>query len=361
MNLLDQAVPFFYANTNIVYAIAVLLVTFILSLLIRVVVLRLEQYARKTATLWDNVFVRSVGSPLRFLLWVVGLGIALNLLRDNLSTIFAEMIMPLHRLGIVVVIAWFLIRFVQSMQHAVVAKKSATGEYVDKAVVDAIGKILRLIIGIVMLLIAMQELGFSISGLLAFGGMGGIAIGFAAKDLLSNFFGGLIIYLDRPFAEGDWIRSPDRDIEGSVAQIGWRVTCIKKFNSRPLYVPNSVFGTIAIENPSRMSNRRIYETIGIRYEDADVIEKIVQQVTMYLQSHVEIDQEQTLMVNFATFAPSSLDFFVYCFTKTTSWVEFNNIKQEVLLQILKIIETNNAECAFPTTTVHLQGADVSSA
>ena len=91
---------------------------------------------------------------------------------------------------------------------------------------------------------------------------------FAAKDLLANFFGGLTIYLDRPFAVGDWIRSPDREIEGTVERIGWRLTLIRTFDKRPLYIPNAVFTTIAVENPSRMHNRRIYETIGIRYDDA---------------------------------------------------------------------------------------------
>jgi MscS family membrane protein len=71
-----------------------------------------------------------------------------------------------------------------------------------------------------------------------------------------------MIYLDRPFAVGDWIRSPDRDIEGTVEDIGWRLTRIRTFDSRPLYVPNSAFTSIAVENPSRMEHRRIYETIG---------------------------------------------------------------------------------------------------
>ena len=91
----------------------------------------------------------------------------------------------------------------------------------------------------------MQTLGFSVSGVMAFGGIGGIAIGFAAKDLLANFFGALTIYLDRPFSEGDWIRSPDREIEGIVENIGWRLTVIRSFDKRPIYVPNSVFASIA--------------------------------------------------------------------------------------------------------------------
>ena len=162
-----------------------------------------------------------------------------------------------------------------------------------------------------------------------------------------------MIYLDRPFSVGDWIRSPDRQIEGTVESIGWRLTVIRTFDKRPLYVPNSVFANIAVENPSRMTNRRIYETIGIRYADVDKMEAITSDVESMLRQHPDIDTSQTLIVNFVDFAPSSLDFFVYTFTKTTVWVEFHKIKQDVLLKIENIISSHGAEIAFPTSTVHI--------
>ena len=87
---------------------------------------------------------------------------------------------------------------------------------------------------------------------MAFGGIGGIAIGFAAKDLLANFFGALMIFLDRPFSIGDWIRSPDREIEGVVEDIGWRSTKIRTFDKRPLFIPNSAFASLTVENASKM-------------------------------------------------------------------------------------------------------------
>jgi len=202
-------------------------------------------------------------------------------------------------------------------------------------------------------LVALQTLGYSVSGVLAFGGVGGIAIGFAAKDLLANFFGGLMIYLDRPFAVGDWIRSPDREIEGTVEEIGWRLTRIRSFDKRPIYVPNAMFATIALVNPSRMSHRRIYETIGIRYQDVDKMAAITRDVKAMLGGHPEIDASQTLIVNFNAFAPSSLDFFVYTFTKTTNWVHYHEVKEDVLLRILAIVAAHGAEVAFPTSTVHV--------
>jgi MscS family membrane protein len=108
-----------------------------------------------------------------------------------------------------------------------------------------------------------------------------------------------------------------------------------------------------VENPSRMSHRRIYETVGIRYCDVRKMEPIIEQVKTMLTAHPEIDETQTLIVNFNQFAPSSLDFFIYTFTHTTNWIKFHEVKQDVLLKVIGIIEQNGAEVAFPTSTIHM--------
>ena len=223
----------------------------------------------------------------------------------------------------------------------------------DPTTVGALGRLVRLILLVIIIMIVMQNYGYSISGILAFGGIGGIAVGFAAKDILANFFGGLMIYLDRPFKVGDWIRSPDKQIEGTVEDIGWRQTRIRTFDKRPLYVPNATFANISVENPSRMTNRRIYEYVGVRYDDSAQLTGIIAEVKSMLLAHPEIDTKQTLIVNFDRFGPSSLDFFIYTFTKTTNWIRFHEIKQDVMVNVMNIIEKNGASIAFPTTTVHL--------
>ena len=160
--------------------------------------------------------------------------------------------------------------------------------------------------------------------------------------------------MDRPFSVGDWIRSPDKEIEGTVEYISWRHTRVRAFNKNPIYVPNALFTSIVVENPTRMTHRRIKETIGIRYEDIGVMSVIVSEVKAMLQNHDEIDATQTLIVNFNTFGPSSLDFFIYTFTKTKNWVHFHEVKQDVLLKVAGIIERHGAQIAFPTQTVHIE-------
>jgi MscS family membrane protein len=121
-------------------------------------------------------------------------------------------------------------------------------------------------------------------------------------------------------------------------------------------VPNSLFTTIVVENPTRMTHRRIKETIGIRYDDLDKMAAIVADVKAMLQAHSEIDSSVTLIVNFNQFAASSLDFFIYAFTKTVDWVHYHEVKQDVLLKVAAIIETYGAEIAFPTRTLHIESA-----
>lgn len=309
--------------------------------------IRLQKKLECTKTAWDDAFIHAIRKPLSLLIWVFGLSFSLDVMGVDFSSAIRE-------LGIIVSVAWCAVRFIRFAEKNIIHQQKVKGKAIDRSTADAISQLLRVAVIITSFLVGLQTMGFNISAILAFGGIGGIAIGFAAKDLLSNFFGGLMIYLDRPFAIGDWIRSSDKEIEGTVERIGWRLTVIRTFDKRPLYIPNSIFASIAVENPSRMTNRRIYETIGVRYDDASVLPVIVNDVREMLQAHDEIDTKQTLMVNFNKFSESSLDFFVYTFTKTTDWQHYHHVKQDVLFKINAIITKHNAEMAFPTSTIYLQ-------
>lgn len=326
--------------------------TLIVALVARVVFNNLMRQAAKSKNLWDDALIDAAVRPVRWMIWLVGFSWATQIAASQSEMNLLKAINPIQDVGVVVILAWFLIRFISH------AEKNLTDtdynhEPLDQTTVSAMGKLIRISVLITTALVIMQTLGYSVSGVLAFGGIGGLAVGFAAKDLLANFFGGLMIYMDRPFKVGDWVRSPDQQIEGTVEDIGWRLTRIRTFDKRPLYVPNSTFTHISVENPSRMENRRIYETIGIRYDDADKIAAIVEDIKVMLKQHDEIDQGQTMIVNFNSFAPSSLDFFVYTFTKTVNWAHFHDVKQDVLLKILNIVAKHGAECAFPTSTIHI--------
>ncbi len=312
----------------------------------------LGRHAEQTHNVWDDALIDASRKPAVWLVWVIGVNFAAGVAARLADSPWYDLVEPVNRVAALFLGALFLVNFVKRAERNLTHPDYFSEPY-DATTVRAVGKIVRVSVIITAVLITMQMFGYSVGGVLAFGGIGGLAVGFAAKDLLANFFGGLMIYLDRPFAVGEWVRSPDKEIEGTVEDIGWRLTRIRTFDKRPLYIPNAVFANIAVENPSRMLNRRIYETIGVRYEDIGVVEDIVTDVKTMLESHPDIDATQTLIVNFNCFAQSSLDFFVYTFTHTTNWVEFHNIKQDVLLKIAKLIAARGAEIAFPTSTLHL--------
>lgn len=319
----------------------------------RIILNRMHAKAEKTRTPWDDALLGSVRKPLSALIWLVGISLAAEVVARQSDAALFDYIQPTRELGLIAIVTWFVLRFIGRAERTIIQYSHQYDGDVDQTAVDAVAKLLKATVAITAGLVVLQTLGVSISGILAFGGVGGIAVGFAARDMLANFFGSLTIYLDKPFKVGDWVRSPDRQIEGTVEKIGWRSTRIRTFEQRPLYIPNAVFTTIVVENPSRMLNRRISETIGIRYDDYGSVRDIVDAVRQMLEGHEDIDKERTLIVNFVSYGGSSLDIMVYCLTRTIDWVEFHKVKQDVLLKIGDIIESQGAEIAFPTRTLHL--------
>jgi MscS family membrane protein len=315
---------------------------------------RLERLAARSAALWDDALIKAARRPLTLILWIAATAFVAQIIADHRGRALPDFVAPARNAVVILAFAWFLLRLIGNASRGFLQRAAAAGEDIDRTTVDALTKLARVSVVAVAVLVIAQNLGFSIAGLLAFGGLGGIAIGFAAKDMLANFFGGLTIYLDRPFVVGEWIRSPDKDIEGTVEYIGWRHTRVRAFNKNPIYVPNALFTTIVVENPTRMTHRRIKETIGVRYTDLDRLPMIVADVKAMLQAHPEIDSDATLIVNFNQFGPSSLDIFVYAFTRTVDWVHYHAAKQDVLLRIADIIRCHGAEIAFPTRTLHIE-------
>ncbi|EKT53032.1 mechanosensitive ion channel family protein [Providencia burhodogranariea] len=252
----------------------------------------------------------------------------------------------------IALIALILMRKLFQLANRLEKKQIAKGS--DPTSARIIARIFKITIFVVIILLFGEHFGMSLSGLMTFGGIGGIAIGMAGKDILSNFFSGVMLYFDRPFNIGDWVSSPDKNIEGTVVEIGWRITKIITFDHRPLYIPNSLFSSISVENPGRMTNRRIKTELGLRYEDADKIGDIVNDIRTMLQQDESIDTGQTLLVYFDAFADSSLNIMVYCFTKTTVWAEWLAAQQEIYLKIIEIVKRHGADFAYPTQTLFIE-------
>lgn len=290
----------------------------------------------------------TIRSPISWILYVMAVTVSLGVVNKEFQIQLINEFKDLREIVIIIVFGFFLKDFIYVAKTRRLAAIDPNNPKDDKTTIQVAANIASVFAFIIVGLMILQEIGLSLSGLMAFGGIGGLIVGLSAKEILADFFGGLILIADKPFKVGDWIRSPDRNIEGTVEEIGMRRICVRTFDKRPLYIPNSILSMITIENPSRMTNRRINETIGIRYEDAEKMSIITRRVKEMIENHSGIDAEQTLMVNFNSYGPSSLDFFIYCFTKTTDWVTYHGVKHNILSNIYEIIKDEGADIAYPT-------------
>lgn len=342
-----------HLSPDIIRLLLILAVTTVAHALAMRAMNHAEKLAAKTDNVWDDALLSAARKPLPAFIWLSGLGVLLHLIHQQTGERLLEYLAPARNIGFIVCITWFLFRLIREVASNLLTLRAQTSATVDRTTVDGLSKIARISVVVIALLMAMQTLGFSISGLLAFGGVGGIAVGFAAKDLLANLFGGLMVHLDRPFNVGDSIRSPDRQIEGKVEHIGWRQSSIRALNMSLIYVPNALFTAIIVENTTRMSNRRIQETLSLRYEDIGRLAAITTDINAMLRAHPGIDTEQRIIVSLSAMAESSLNIALIAFTQCTDLAEFHQVKQDILFQCAAIIAQHGADFAFPTRTMHI--------
>ena len=348
-NLIDTVLE----NIWMVEVFVILIGTAVARFVAKILLDRLAAKSEVTQNIVDDSLVESARRPVVYAIWIIGISFAAESVGGAAQAEIFSHVSKLRDAGIISMLVWFSTRFTRLVEDKLSYSEMTEGS-LDKTTMSMMGKLIRAAILITGFLLVMQAFGISVTGVLAMGGVGGLAIGFAARDLLANIFGTIMIFIDKPFRVGDWVRSPDREIEGTVEEINWRATIIRTFDKRPLYVPNSLFANMAVETPSRQTNRRIYETIGLRYDDIETLEPILIEIREMLDKHQAIDKDQMIMVNFLNFGPSSLDFFLYCFTKTTDWRTYHEIKENVLFKIAAVIKKHNAEIAFPTQTLDIK-------
>ncbi len=331
----------------------IFLFTLSLTQLIKYLLFILFKYLVRRKTGIDSSIIVAAKKPIVFVLWLYSFVICVDLIAERIDENFLRFTMATKIVIVYISILIFLLRTISQIKKHYILKQERYGSIVDYAGLDAVDKLSKVVIIVIWTIVVLSRMGFNLNALLAFGGAGGVLVGFAGKDLFANIFGGLIIYLDKPFVVGDWIASPDKEIEGDVEYIGWRQTRILTLEKYPVYVPNSIFGTIVIQNKSRLRSRRIKETMNIRYLDINKVEKITKDITKMLKEHPGINKKYKMFVNFTNFTDGMLTLTIYTFTNTTEFVRFYEIKQDVLLKITEIIKENGAELAFMPNTVYL--------
>jgi len=311
---------------------------------------------------WIGTFLKAIQRPIQWLIWSNSLLYLIHALGRwmDLGDWANQSGKWIHFVWLISV-TWILLNWKKQIEELIKHNKQFENKTsLEKATTDAIGRLLSIVIIIISGLMGLQIIGVPIESLLAIGAVGAAGIAWASTDVVKNFFGGLMIHLTRPFGSGDWINSPEKEIEGVVEEIGWYQTRIRTFDKRPIYVPNGLFTSIVLRNPTRMSNRRIMTDICLRYEDMKAVPTIVKEIEEMLQTHPAIDQNQALMVHFTDFNPYSLGINVYCFTKTISWSAWRKERQDVFFRIAQIVKENGAEITLPSHQLYVNSSKPSS-
>ncbi|OGO94232.1 MAG: mechanosensitive ion channel protein MscS [Coxiella sp. RIFCSPHIGHO2_12_FULL_44_14] len=342
----------------IIKSITVLASAILVSLTEWIIYRRLTPRAIHKQQVWRESFLRAFHEPVQILVVLMTLSFLFSIIAEQLS-FDGDTLKTVDNFRLFFLILftfWVGMRFIRRVEEGMVVcleKGETKIKLNDRTSVHAISQFSRVVLIIITSLIVLQSLGVRISALLAFGGVGALVLGLAAKDNLANFIGGMMIYWDRPFSVGDWIRSPDQEIEGTVENIGWRLTRIRTLDKRALYLPNGILSNIAIENPSRMTHRRIKTTLGVRYEDASKIIAITHDIDQMVRQYPDIDEKQTVLIYLSEFAPSSLNILIQAFTKATDGEAFQAVQQDIFLKVVDIVNKHGAECAYPTQTLHV--------
>ena len=251
-----------------------------------------------------------------------------------------------------ILFCWFLNQVVKKWEIDFYKNSSVYSSDFQSSV-EVFFLLLRALIYIVIAFVIMRafDLDHLADSLFTTGAVGALLVSFAARDAISNIFGGFMILFDRPFKVGDYISSPDRDIEGTVERIGWRVTQVRTPSKRTKYIPNCLFSTICIENLTRMSNRRICFTLGVRYVDIDKIKKICQKIEKDFTKHDFIDHRMNNFCTFNSLGDFSVNMLLNLYTKPQTYKDYNKSIESVLSLAIKIIKDNGADFPFPTTTL----------
>ncbi len=323
-------------------ALAVIVVAFLAAVFIKAISGRLERGQRK----WETAFFSTLSGPLVLLIYLVGFTYILEIFVSENQTRTIALSATIRHIGIIACLLMFSLRFIRKVEEEMIEGIAAGGKGLDATGTRMVARLIRISLVLAAGLTALSETGVSVSGILAFGGVSGLAVGLAAKDPLANFFGAVMISLDRPFVEGDEIRSPDRSVEGFVEHIGWRITRIRTYNGHALYLPNALFSTVIVENFTHMKLRYFDQVFGLRQEDMDKVGDISKDIKELLTQHEKVDNDY-LNVIVRKFSAFTIDLAVEFYTTQVDYKSFTKVREEMLLAIVEIIYKHGAEMPYP--------------
>ncbi len=318
----------------------------------------LRRQVQRTDTLLDDKVLEAISQPLKLVPVIIGVYIAVQILGLDGTAENPGPGINLVRSLIVLAIFWGLHNAVRPVSFLLTPLREA----LSPVLVDWMAKTLRVLFIIIGAAAVLQVWGIPVAPIVAGLGLFGVAVGLGAQDLFRNLIAGLMILIEKRFLPGDWIKV-DGVVEGNVEHINFRSTLVRRFDKGPVYVPNSYLSDNAVTNFSRMTHRRIKWAIGVEYKTShEQLQYIRDHVLEWILNHPEFAEppEVATFMRVDSFGPSSIDFLLYCFTRTINWGEWLRLKEELAFAVKRIVEDEAGTAfAFPSTSVYLDdGAEV---
>ena len=314
----------------------------------------------------------AINTPLIYSLYLLSIQISIFILIKD--QILINNIMPWINTIYMALLTWAIYSILNNSITIYAQNLLERYQNVRKEMIVFILKIIKVILILVVILFLFTQLGIDVKAILASLGVGGIAIALAAKDTLANFFASLNIMTDNSFSQGDWIKTDD--FEGTVVDIRMRTTRIRTFDNAMITVPNSQIANAHILNWSkRIIGRRIKMTVGITYESKmenivnlknDIFNMLITHPKIATNNNINISKtkafeaikqedlygvKNTILVFIDEFGTSSINILVYCFSKSPMWEDWLDTKEEVMIEISKLVEKNSCEFAYPTQAI----------
>ena len=314
------------------------------------ILLWIKSVVKKTSTLLDDAAVSILEEPIRFIPVVLGVFFATQHLQ--LVGIYAEIADNAVRSLIAFIIFWGFVRVLRPISHLMTRlEKVFTPELVEWLI-----KAIRIAVMLIGAATILQIWGIQVAPIIAGAGLFGVAVALGAQDLFKNLIAGMLILGEKRFRKGDWIRV-EGVVEGTVENIGFRSTIIRRFDKAPVMVPNTNLSDTAVTNFSGMTHRRIYWKIGVEYRTTvDQLRQIRDEMEHYIVESPEFasPKDVSTFVRIDRFSDSSIDIMLYCFTKTTNWGEWLEIKEQLAFRIKQIVEGAGSSFAFPSQTLYIE-------
>jgi MscS family membrane protein len=344
----------FYGNTPGDYFI-VTLVILASVILGKILYYLFKTYGRKltakTKTHFDDIFIDIVEEPLVLVFIIVGLWVGIS--RLTLDPATAQTFNNILQILVILNFAWFLIRFVDVMINEYIAPITAKSKSkLDDQLVPIVSRSSKFVIIILAFIVILSNFGYDITAIVASLGIGGIAVALAAKDILENMFGGLSIFMDRPFELGDRVKI--ENTVGTVLEVGLRSTRLLTLDGKYVTIPNSLIARNQVESYSKPDHMiAVTGTVGVTYDTSP--KKLAQAKKLILESIKEsegVSPKKDPWAYFTEFADSSLNImFKYWVTDFTKKLE---VQDAVNMRIKEKFEKAKIEFAFPTQTIYLE-------